>query len=184
MHRMLLILISLGLLTACGHTQESTASPYAGQQQRPIKALSRQQTDDYLAGKGMGLAKAAELNHYPGPRHVLDLRDRLQLTAIQSEQTEALFVQMQQEARTLGRSIVDEEQQLDNMFAGQQVDEQLLQQSIMRIAELNGKLRFVHLRTHLQQKQILTQQQIAAYELMRGYRDHNGQGEHHHQHHQ
>ena len=45
--------------------------PYAGQQARTIKALS----DDDLAalrkGEGMGMAKAAELNGYPGPAHVL-----------------------------------------------------------------------------------------------------------------
>ena len=46
-------------------------SPYAGEERREIKSLSPQEIGDYLAGKGMGLAKAAELNGYPGPAHVL-----------------------------------------------------------------------------------------------------------------
>ena len=41
-------------------------SPYAGMQSRSIKALSAQQIDDLRAGRGMGLALAAELNGYPG----------------------------------------------------------------------------------------------------------------------
>ena len=45
-------------------------TPYAGMQTRPIKALSEQQVADLGAGRGMGLALAAELNGYPGPSHV------------------------------------------------------------------------------------------------------------------
>jgi hypothetical protein len=37
-------------------------TPYAGMQTRPIKALSEQQISDLNAGRGMGLAMAAELN--------------------------------------------------------------------------------------------------------------------------
>ena len=52
-------------------------TPYAGMQTRPIKALSEQQIADLGAGRGMGLALAAELNGYPGPSHVLELADKL-----------------------------------------------------------------------------------------------------------
>ena len=34
---------------------------------------------DLRAGRGMGLALAAELNGYPGPAHVLELADKLDL---------------------------------------------------------------------------------------------------------
>jgi hypothetical protein len=36
--------------------------PYAGLQERPVEALSKQQVADLMAGRGMGLALAAELN--------------------------------------------------------------------------------------------------------------------------
>jgi hypothetical protein len=52
-------------------------SPYSGMQTRSIKALSEQQVADLTAGRGMGLALAAELNGYPGPFHVLELADKL-----------------------------------------------------------------------------------------------------------
>jgi hypothetical protein len=55
-------------------------SPYAGQQTREIKALSAQEIDDLLNARGMALAKAAELNGYPGPLHSLELADKLGLS--------------------------------------------------------------------------------------------------------
>jgi hypothetical protein len=45
--------------------------PYAGQQARSIKALSDEEIAALRKGEGMGMAKAAELNGYPGPVHVL-----------------------------------------------------------------------------------------------------------------
>ena len=59
------------------------ASPYVGEQMRAIKSLSQQDVAEYLDGKGMGFAKAAELNGYPGPAHVLELADKLGLTPAQ-----------------------------------------------------------------------------------------------------
>ena len=47
--------------------------PYAGQQARPIKSLSDDDIAALREGEGMGMAKAAELNGYPGPAHVLQL---------------------------------------------------------------------------------------------------------------
>jgi hypothetical protein len=60
-----------------------SAQPYSGMQTRPIKALSDQQVADLKAGRGMGLALAAELNSYPGPSHLVELSDQLGLTSEQ-----------------------------------------------------------------------------------------------------
>ena len=59
-----------------------SAQPHSGMQNRPIKALSDQQVADLKAGRGMGLALAAELNGYPGPSHLIELPDQLGLTSI------------------------------------------------------------------------------------------------------
>ena len=61
----------------------SAQTPYAGMQTRGIKALSDSQIGDLQAGRGMSLALAAELNGYPGPLHVLELADKLGLSAEQ-----------------------------------------------------------------------------------------------------
>lgn len=58
-----------------------TPQPYAGMQARQIKSLSDQQIADLKAGRGMGLALAAELNGYPGPSHLLELSEQLGLSA-------------------------------------------------------------------------------------------------------
>ncbi len=65
----------LGLL-AWGATAAQD-SPYTGMQQREIKALSAETVSGYLAGHGMGFAMVAELNSYPGPKHVLELAEQL-----------------------------------------------------------------------------------------------------------
>ena len=46
-------------------TPAAQTSPYAGEETRAIKALSAQEVESLLGGKGMGFAKAAELNGYP-----------------------------------------------------------------------------------------------------------------------
>src|SRR6266436_8209713 len=79
-----------------------TAQPYSGMQSRSIKALSDQQVADLRAGRGMGLALAAELNGYPGPSHVLELADKLGLSADQRARVGQFFESMRQEALPLG----------------------------------------------------------------------------------
>jgi len=52
---------------------EMPTTPYARQQVRTIKSLSDEDIAALRKGEGMGMAKAAELNGYPGPAHVLDM---------------------------------------------------------------------------------------------------------------
>ncbi|HEY0442316.1 MAG TPA: hypothetical protein VGD36_19780, partial [Xanthobacteraceae bacterium] len=54
------------LLALAAPAAAQTQQPYAGLEARPVKALS-EQIADLRAGRGMGLALAAELNGYPGP---------------------------------------------------------------------------------------------------------------------
>ena len=154
------------------------ASPYAGQQGRQIKALSAAEIGDLLAGRGMGLTKAAELNHYPGPRHALDLESELGLSAAQAEATRRIFTAMQARAQDLGRRIVAAEGELDGAFAGGRLDDAELRQATAAIAALEGELRFVHLRAHLELKKVLTPDQVRRYDRLRGYTGGAGHGGH------
>jgi hypothetical protein len=54
---LLCIGIMLGCAPLCWSAEPST--PYAGQEQREIKALSAEEIQSYLSGSGMGLSKAA-----------------------------------------------------------------------------------------------------------------------------
>jgi len=144
-------------------------SSYAGQQTRDIKSLSAEDVSSMLAGKGMGYAKAAELNGYPGPAHVLELSSQLELSTAQQEASAALFASMQAKAVALGRELVAEERRLDEAFAQRTVSPQSLPPMLTRIGELQAQLRAAHLDAHLQQVRILTPRQVAEYNRLRGY---------------
>ena len=148
---------------------DSLASPYAGQQGRTLKALSMEDIEGYLTGQGMGLAKAAELNQYPGPKHVLALADELALEEGQRRRTQRLFAEMEADAIALGRKIVDKEQALDALFADAEADAGPVRELLREIGELQAELRFVHLKAHLQMKALLTDEQVAHYDQLRGY---------------
>jgi Spy/CpxP family protein refolding chaperone len=151
--------------------ENPAAGPYAGQQARSIKALSAAQTADLLAGKGMEQAKAAELNGYPGPMHVLELAGPLALSTAQKQASEALMNQHKAEARALGARLVEAERDLDSAFAGRQVNAAQVDALTRQIGLLQAQLRASHLHTHLQQAGLLTPQQINLYADLRGYSD-------------
>ncbi len=168
------------VLADAGHQGNASHSPYVDYTSREIKALSAQEVDNYTAGHGMGLALAAELNRYPGPRHVIDLADQLQLNPQQRKSTQQLFEQMQAQAILLGEKIIEQERELDHLFAEQTIDAETLSAKLAAIAKLQGELRNIHLSTHLKMREMLTQHQIHAYVGLRGYADGNHQhGVHH-----
>ncbi len=144
-------------------------SPYTGDQGRAIKAMSAREVNDTLAGRGMGLARAAELNGYPGPMHVLELASALRLTPAQRQQTEALFNTMQASAITAGKALIDAEQALDRDFATGSITPAGLDESLQRIGALQARVRAVHLSAHLTQTAILTAEQVTEYGTRRGY---------------
>jgi Spy/CpxP family protein refolding chaperone len=140
-----------------------------GLEHREIKALSAEQVAGYLAGDGMGFALPAELNHYPGPKHVLELATVLELASEQRKRTQEIFDVMKEEAQRLGREIVDREKQLDGLFAQGTISQESLDAVVGEIAALQGELRVAHLRAHLEMVATLTEDQIARYEKHRGY---------------
>lgn len=144
-------------------------SPYAGQQSRAIKSVSPADQADLLAGKGIGLAKAAELNGYPGPAHVLELAAQLSLTDEQRSKTQQLFNSMESRAQVLEHQLLEAEQSLDALFASKQITEAQLGESVSRIGSLQAQLRAVHLAAHLEQTRILSPEQTARYNELRGY---------------
>ena len=144
-------------------------SPYAGQQTRDIKALSPDEIQGYLTGQGMGLAKAAELNGYPGPLHVLELAAELKFSEEQKQQTEEIRQVMLLEAKRLGPLIVENEKELDTLFANVNITEVKLRTLVEEISRLQGELRTAHLQAHLDLRSILTPEQIKRYTELRGY---------------
>jgi Spy/CpxP family protein refolding chaperone len=175
MTRLLFAAIGLALTAAGAAAQhDHRQSPYADLKGREIKALSPEMIAEYETGEGMGLALAAELNRYPGPRHVLELATELDLAPEQVLRVEAVRDTMQGRAVALGGRIVELERAMDAAFAGRTIDERELERATAEIGRLQGELRFVHLRAHLAMAEILTPPQIDHYEMLRGYAQHEG----------
>ena len=171
-------LLALLVVPSIASAQEHR-SPYAGEQTRDIKALSADEVRAYLSGQGAGLAKAAELNGYPGPLHVLELAKQLRLTETEKAKTEQVRDVMLRDATRLGKIIVEKESELDKLFAGRKIDEAQLRSRVAEISRLQGDLRIAHLRAHLEMMRVLTPEKIKKYAELRGYESAGSQHEGH-----
>lgn len=169
------LLAAVGLAFAAGGAaaqHQHQQSPYADLKNREIKALSAEELQQYETGEGMGLALAAELNRYPGPKHVLELAAELGLSDEQTVQVEAIRDEMRDRAVQLGREIVRRERELDRAFVAGSIDDADLASLTGEIGRLQGELRFVHLRAHLAMVRVLSPEQVNHYEMLRGYAGH------------
>lgn len=144
-------------------------APYSGMQARAVKALSDEQLADLRAGRGMGLALAAELNGYPGPLHVIELADRIDLSPDQRQRVQQLYEAMKVEAINLGEKLISEETALDRAFKDRSITPEQLTELSAAIGKTQGELRAVHLRYHLTTSALLTPEQARQYSQLRGY---------------
>lgn len=164
-------------------------SPYTGHTDREIKALSAQEVGQLLAGEGMGLALPAELNGYPGPKHVLELAGELELTGEQRGAVVEVFDAMRRAAIDLGAELVEAERRLDALFGRAEATPEALRAALDRLGALRADLRYTHLAAHLETRDLLTEDQRRRYEELRGYSGHErghepghdpaGHGHHH-----
>ena len=169
----LMLALTIALAGGASAAWSQTHQPYAGLQTRPVKALSDQQIADLKAGRGMGLALAAELNGYPGPLHVLELATPLGLSDDQRAKVAALFDAMKQEAVALGERLIAAETSLDRQFADKTITASSLGEATRDIASVQGDLRLAHLKYHLATLELLTPEQAARYSTLRGYGHHH-----------
>lgn len=149
----------------------SLVSPYAGEESRKIKSLSDTDIDDLLNGRGWGLAKAAELNGVPGPKHLLEMSSEIDLSPEQISAINAVWADMNTKAKALGATYVALEKTLNDEFAAGHMSADRLQVLLDDISAVRAKLRFTHLAAHLETKPILTAQQLKQYNALRGYAD-------------
>ena len=159
------IVFSLAMYISSAEAQQ----PYAGFEARPIKALSDQQLADLRAGRGMGLALAAELNGYPGPTHVLELAEPLGLSEAQQVKMQELFAAMKAETVAVGEKLIAQEAELERLFAGRTITEASLAAAMQAISTTQAALRTAHLKYHLATVAVLAPAQIHQYAELRGY---------------
>ena len=123
--------------------------------------------EQYRAGAGMGYARAA---HFPGPMHVLELADKLALSAEQRSATKRLMDTHKAEARAIGTKLVEAEQALEALFKSGRVDPGALADATHAAARLQGEYRLSHLETHRRMRALLSAEQVAQYDRLRGYK--------------
>jgi Spy/CpxP family protein refolding chaperone len=161
-------------------TAQSIRTSNADEPLDKVETLAGDEIQGLLNGEGMGAAKTAELNHYPGPRHVLDLASQLRLSGVQRNKTQEIYDRMHEEAVRLGKAILYKEEELENTFKKDKLDWNKLKTLVMEIAQLRGELRLVHLVAHLEMKRVLSREQIEKYDELRGYGNRGPIDQHHH----
>lgn len=165
------ILFAVYLLTTLNSyaQHQNHASEYVGQERREIKSLSEEDVEQLKAGKGWGLAKAAELNGVPGPSHILEMSSEINLSDAQNEQIQTIFDEMQKQAIQLGERLILKEKELNSVFANGEINPKKLKELTSEIGAIRGELTFVHLQAHLKSADVLSVEQIKKYNMLRGY---------------
>lgn len=148
---------------------ESYISKYQGEELRKIKTLSKDDISELQKGSGWGFAKAAELNGYPGPLHILQMESEISLTPTQKNKIQALYQDMNAKAVVLGKELVDLEGAINTAFAEKKIDKDSLEKHVTAIEAIRSSLRILHLSAHLETPSILTEEQITLYNRLRGY---------------
>jgi Spy/CpxP family protein refolding chaperone len=162
-----------------GKAHTPSAEPYAGQQTRAVASLSDEDVKGFLDGRGMGLARAAELNGHPGPMHVLELAEELKLTADQRDAVQAAFDRMKARAKALGEAYIRAEKAVDQAFKSGTADAAEVAARVAEANRLLGEVRLSHLLAHVEITPVLTPEQRARYAELRGY---GGGSAHEHKH--
>lgn len=156
--------LALGGFAAVAEAQHGGHTPGAdGEPHRRVLA-AQEEFDRVIAhGLGAGLALAADQNGYPGPIHVLELKDRLHLTPEQETRMKALRDAMVAASRPKSAELLAAEARLRRLFADGRADESRVRAAVGEVERLRAELRLVHLLTHLPTRAVLTDEQRRLY---------------------
>ena len=167
--------VGMGVMTAvllaaatAGWAQHGGHQPDAGvEPHRRLKACATESDAVLREGYGAGLAFAADENGYPGPVHVLELKDRLALTPEQEATMTALREAMFARARPATARLLDAEARLAALFAGGRADEPSVRATVTQVERARTEVRLAHLLTHLATRDALTEGQRGTYQALR-----------------
>jgi Spy/CpxP family protein refolding chaperone len=158
------IAIVLGAFAAVAGAQHAGHAPDAGGGPHRRVHAAQEEFDRVVAqGLGAGLAFAADQNGYPGPLHVLELKDRLGLTREQETRLEALRNVMFSASRPKSVQLLEAEARLRRLFAEGNADEARVRAAVGDVERTRAELRLVHLLTHLPTRAMLTEEQRRLY---------------------
>lgn len=162
-------IIFSGFIFGAPVAADTKHQPYKGFETRFISSLSESDIDALQIGAGWGLALPAELNGYPGPAHVLELGQDLELSVQQTADVQSIFDAMKIGAIAKGSELIEAERRLDEGFKSGNLTPALLTELIANSEAARAELRFIHLSRHLITVEVLNDTQISKYSTLRGY---------------
>ncbi len=118
-------------------------------------------------GRGFGLAFVADQQGYPGPLHVLELKDRLGLSRDQEAKAQALLAAMFAESRPKSARLLDAEAKLRRLFATGRPDDAAVRAAVVEVETARADVRLVHLLFHVKMRDALTDDQRRVYQEAR-----------------
>ncbi len=166
-----LVLVGVFALASVSATAQHShgTSRYAHGQSTEIPSLTAEEVRELREGDGMGLARAAELNRFPGPRHLLELEAELGLGGEQLRRIEAVYKRMKAQAVAKGETILAAERHLAGLFASGGATAANVTQVTGHLGAMQGELRAIHLLAHIEVTRELTPEQVESYHRLRGY---------------
>lgn len=178
--KIMILIFTMSIVGIFVVAQDPTVTPagYESLLYTEIRGIGEDDIEGYRTGAGLGFALPAELNGYPGPRHVLDFSEELNLKSDQLEEIQDLYDEMLLQAIELGEDILQAEAELELAFREETITTDYLVIQLEFIEGLRTDLRYVHLSTHLSTITILTPHQIQQYNVIRGYADEGHTGHH------
>ncbi len=144
-------------------------SSYAHSRGSEVASLTDEEVRALRHGEGMGLARAAELNHFPGPRHLLDLVSELGLSDAQVRRVRAIHDRMKSRAVVKGEDIIMAEKHLAGLFASGDPSAREMTRVTEHLGAMRGQLQAIHLLAHIEAARELSTGQIREYDRLRGY---------------
>jgi Spy/CpxP family protein refolding chaperone len=118
-------------------------------------------------GRGFGLAFAADQHGYPGPMHVLELKERLRLTGDQERAMYRLMDAMFAESRPAAARLLATERRLHALFAAGVANEATVRAAVTDVERTRTEVRLIHLLAHLMTRDLLSGEQGRLYHAAR-----------------
>ena len=176
MNRILIALLLITFFAGNVFSQEAKTKPSDSvkvssnpEGKSPIKSLTPDEYIGYKTGSGMGLARVAELNNYPGPLRVLELQKELKLSSLQKSQLKTVVDAMKFKVLEMGGFILLQEKKMNELFASGKADEGSIIYFTNKLGLYQAELRNAHLQAHLKTRRILTPDQVKKYNKIKGY---------------
>jgi Spy/CpxP family protein refolding chaperone len=160
-------LSSIVLTIGLGHADAQHGTLQPGSGSPPAHMLAEMCATAFeqniATGRGFGLAFVADQNGYPGPLHVLELKDLLKLTAEQEAKVQTMLAAMFAESRPKSARLLDSEAKLRQLFASGQADETSVSAVAGEVEKARTEVRLVHLMFHLKTRDLLTDERRRLY---------------------